>query len=61
MHWDIGGISNALYEVPKGSGKHSNFASALWIGGLDNAGNCMEEHKHIVRWGLQEINFGLAL
>ena len=36
MHWDIGGSGNALYEVPKGSGKHSNFASALWIGGLDN-------------------------
>ena len=37
MHWDLGGNGNALYEVPKGSGKHSNFASALWIGGLDNA------------------------
>ena len=36
MHWDLGGLGNALYEVPKGSGKHSNFASALWIGGLDN-------------------------
>jgi hypothetical protein len=38
MHWDAGGTGNALYEVPKGSGKHSNFASALWIGGLDNGG-----------------------
>lgn len=38
MHWDVGGTGNALYEVPKGSGKHSNFASALWIGGLDNGG-----------------------
>jgi hypothetical protein len=38
MHWDIGGTQNAMYEVPKGSGKHSNFASALWIGGLDNGG-----------------------
>ncbi len=36
MHWDMGGAGNAAYEVPKGSGKHSNFASALWIGGLDN-------------------------
>lgn len=36
MHWDIGGTENSSYEVPKGSGKHSNFASALWIGGLDN-------------------------
>lgn len=38
MHWDIGGSGNASYEVPRGSGKHSNFASALWIGGIDNAG-----------------------
>ena len=38
MHWDAGGQGNAMYEVPKGSGKHSNFASALWIGGLDNGG-----------------------
>jgi hypothetical protein len=37
MHWNIGGNGNPLYEVPKGSGKHSNFASALWIGGLDNS------------------------
>lgn len=37
MHWDIGGQGNAMYEVPKGSGISSNFASALWIGGLDNA------------------------
>ena len=38
MHWDIGGTQSAMYEVPKGSGVHSNFASALWIGGLDNGG-----------------------
>ncbi len=38
MHWDIGGTQNAMYEVPKGSGVNSNFASALWIGGLDNGG-----------------------
>lgn len=38
MHWDLGGNGNAFYEVPKGSGKNSNFASALWIGGLDNGG-----------------------
>lgn len=38
MHWDVGGTNNAMYEVPKGSGKNSNFASALWIGGLDNGG-----------------------
>lgn len=38
MHWDVEGSGDPLYEVPKGSGKHSNFASALWIGGLDNGG-----------------------
>jgi len=37
MHWDIGGSGNALYQVPKGKGTSSNFASALWIGGFDNA------------------------
>ncbi len=38
MHWDIGGGGNAMYEVPKGSGINSSFASALWIGGLDAGG-----------------------
>ena len=38
MHWDVGGQGNALYEVPKGSGKSCSFASALWIGGVDNGG-----------------------
>jgi hypothetical protein len=33
MHWTL---AAAGYEVPKGSGKHSVFASALWIGGLDD-------------------------
>jgi len=35
MHWDL---STGKYEVPKGSGKHSVFASALWIGGFDQGG-----------------------
>lgn len=35
MFWDIGGTGNARYEVPKGSGTHSGFNTALWIGGLD--------------------------
>jgi hypothetical protein len=35
MWWDL---NSAKYEVPKGSGKHSFFAGALWAGGLD-AGN----------------------
>lgn len=36
MHWDIFGNNNnnqnSTYEVPKGSGKHSSYISALWIG-----------------------------
>jgi hypothetical protein len=32
MWWDL---SNGRYEIPKGSAKHSMFAGALWIGGLD--------------------------
>ncbi|MFN8713481.1 MAG: T9SS type A sorting domain-containing protein [Bacteroidota bacterium] len=31
-------LSNAQFEVPKGSGKHSLFSSGLWIGGLDAGG-----------------------
>ena len=37
MWWDLTGT--AIYEVPKGSGKHSLFSGALWIGGKDGAGN----------------------
>lgn len=33
MWWDL--ISNARYEVPKGSGRHSLFVGTLWIGGRD--------------------------
>jgi hypothetical protein len=50
MHWDLGGSGNALYEVPKGSGKNSNFASALWIGGLD-AGNQLHGAAQTYRQG----------
>lgn len=35
MWWDV---ANAKYEVPKGSGKHSLYAGALWIGGIDEGG-----------------------
>ena len=31
--WDLQNV--ARYEIPKGSGKHSFFAGAFWIGGLD--------------------------
>ncbi len=37
MWWDL--VGNPLYEIPKGSGKHSLFAGALWFGGLDEGGN----------------------
>ena len=33
MWWDL---SNGSYEAPKGSGLHSIFAGALWIGGVDD-------------------------
>lgn len=36
MHWNL---ANSQYEVPKGSGKKPVYASALWIGGIDNTGN----------------------
>ncbi|MFI5219629.1 MAG: hypothetical protein ACHQNT_09080, partial [Bacteroidia bacterium] len=35
MWWDL---TTAQYEVPKGSQKHSVFAGALWIGGVDAGG-----------------------
>ena len=34
MWWDL---NDAQYEVPKGSNKHSMFAGALWLGGIDDA------------------------
>lgn len=36
MWWDF---NRAQYEVPKGSNKHSMFAGALWLGGIDDADN----------------------
>lgn len=35
MWWDL--ISNARYEVPKGSGRHSLFVGTLWMGGREAA------------------------
>lgn len=37
-HSDMFGSGGARYEVPKGLGKSTNFATALWVGGLDNVG-----------------------
>jgi hypothetical protein len=33
MWWDL--ISNARYEIPKGSGRHSLYVGNLWIGGRE--------------------------
>lgn len=33
MWWDL---NQARYEVPKGSNRHSMFAGALWLGGIDD-------------------------
>ncbi|MBW8050836.1 MAG: T9SS type A sorting domain-containing protein [Cytophagales bacterium] len=38
MWWDS---NQAIYEVPKGSGKHAIFAGAIWFGGLDQGGQLM--------------------
>jgi hypothetical protein len=35
MWWDLDGAPR--YEVPKGSQRHSMFAGALWLGGIDEA------------------------
>ncbi len=37
LFWDE--VGTASYEVPKGSGLHTIFASALWIGGFDDNHN----------------------
>lgn len=39
MWWDL--VGTPRYEIPKGSNKHSMFASALWIGGVDAAGGSL--------------------
>lgn len=36
MWWDL--VTSPVYEIPKGSRKHSMFAAALWIGGRDANG-----------------------
>ncbi|MGL5891490.1 MAG: T9SS type A sorting domain-containing protein [Bacteroidia bacterium] len=36
LHWTTAQTATPRYEVPKGSGIHSMFTSALWIGGLDS-------------------------
>lgn len=36
MWWDL---SQGIYEVPKGSGKHSVFNGGLWLGAIDDENN----------------------
>ncbi|MFT7613946.1 MAG: hypothetical protein ACI9J3_002926 [Parvicellaceae bacterium] len=36
--WNDQATSTPGYEVPNGSGKHSIFSGALWVGGLDSLG-----------------------
>lgn len=36
--WWNNGSGNASYEIPKGSGRHSQFAASCWIGGYDKQG-----------------------
>jgi len=38
MWWNQSAQSNAAYEIPKGSGRHSQFAASCWIGGYDQQG-----------------------
>lgn len=38
MFWNPD-IQGPQYEFPKGSGKHSNFAAALWVSGIDQGNN----------------------
>ncbi|MGI8891968.1 MAG: hypothetical protein ACR2GN_00775 [Bacteroidia bacterium] len=47
MWWDL---NLPKYEVPRGSGKHSLFAGALWIGGRD-AGNQLKIAAQTYRQG----------
>lgn len=39
MFWDIMGTGDARYEIPKNSGRNSNFTASLWISALDAGSN----------------------
>ncbi len=39
MFWNVLGSGNAAYEIPKGSGKNSSFAAALWLSASDASAN----------------------
>ncbi len=36
MWWNL--VGDPRYEIPKGSNRHSMFASSLWVGGIDDGG-----------------------
>lgn len=55
LFWD--GIGNPCYEVPRGSGKHSLFASGLWLGGRD-AGNNLHVAMQKYRQGGDDLYSG---
>ncbi len=39
MFWDVLGTGNAGYEIPKNSGRKSNFTAALWLSARDAGSN----------------------
>lgn len=49
--WGGPGIDIPSYEFPKGTGKHSMFNTALWIGGLDEANNLRLAAERYRQWG----------
>ena len=57
MHWNSN-TGKAAYEVPVGSGNHSDFATGLWIGGYD-IGNQL--HVAAQTYRKEGLIFGLDL
>ncbi len=41
MFWTLFSTRESAYEIPKNSGKHSSFASAIWMSGIDDGGNLL--------------------
>lgn len=39
MFWNVLSNGNAAYEIPKGSGRNSNFTAALWLSARDGGAN----------------------
>lgn len=49
MHSDIALNVGMSYEVPKGSGKHTNFSSTFWIGGYDGGGQLYQSSPNFTQ------------